>query len=148
MPYSVTQTNVITQTESATTTTTVTTTTVSIVPTYAACANNNILSIAPDGERISNIFNNGNGQPQGTSIYDNVPNVASAYDCCVLCQQAAGCQASGLNAETGRCVLLHNQQRTCPAQSSAQVVFISEEVSAEFYTISNGQCGFLEFFQT
>lgn len=122
----------------------VTSTTIS---TYPACATNNILSVAPDNGSITNAYNNGFADGSGSTF--DVAIAPSAYDCCVLCQLTADCQASAWSAEqNNRCVLLHNSARTCPAQSASQLFFVSNPSTTDAWTVSNGNCGYLQYAAT
>lgn len=129
-----------TDTQTTTSTTTSTSTATATAVAYEACSADNIIS-SYNGQSIINAYNNNNGQVGGGSIYDNA-SASSAEDCCILCINTSGCEGSYFQG--GRCVLLHNADRSCTSQSANEIVFVTGGNGGGF-TVSNGLCGYNQY---
>ncbi|KAK4506860.1 hypothetical protein PRZ48_000593 [Zasmidium cellare] len=107
---STTQTIISTSTISSTTTIPVTTTSTSFAPqptTYAACAQNNIVSFV-DSKRIFNIVTT---DPDNGFSFGNA--TTDAYSCCVQCVQNGNCGSSTFHPASGTCYFFPLAGATC-----------------------------------
>ncbi|KAK5702487.1 hypothetical protein LTR17_022284 [Elasticomyces elasticus] len=111
---------------------TLTSTSTSFAPqatTYAACTSNNLISVLNGGQAITNAY-----IVDMSYAYQYGATAATAYDCCVLCQQTATCGMAAFSS--GACVLATSN--TC----SASVFAVDLATSGnDGYTFSNGPCG-------
>ena len=97
---------------------------------YAACASNNLLSNDPlDGGNLCSAYTQDN----------NVQlNTASAYDCCVACQQNSNCGGAYFTIADGTCTI--DQPSTC--DPNAPFVEIAGcGTSPALYIGIDGNCG-------
>ncbi|KAF2103168.1 hypothetical protein NA57DRAFT_72149 [Rhizodiscina lignyota] len=109
---------------------------------YAACNSDNFLGPLPDGQAISNVFNNGpiNATASVASPGD------SALDCCNQCFASDICEGSiflpnGAGAQVGVCLRLQRSGDTCNFVQNDAYYEYSD--SGESYVVSNGPCGYL-----
>lgn len=125
----------LTSTVTDSTSTTQTTTSTAFAPvsaSYAACANNNLVSQV-NGVIISNFSN----EPYGFGLAGDT---ASAYDCCVLCQQTATCGASFYLSPQSECYIVNNSGTCTPDTANEQDAVLVTN-SAFNLVASNGACG-------
>ncbi|KAJ4258037.1 hypothetical protein NW762_008177 [Fusarium torreyae] len=101
--------------------------------TYAACSQNNLVSSANGGNPFVNIVANSGGTQNGAS--GRTAN--TAYDCCVLCQQASNCIFSYYD-NRGGCILIIGD--TCNPQDNHGTSFQTSPNGSN-YVLSNGPCG-------
>ncbi|PYH86274.1 hypothetical protein BO82DRAFT_350526 [Aspergillus uvarum CBS 121591] len=145
LSFSTTSTITETATAPAVTTTVTSTNTVSVVSSttmLGACATNNVPSLP-----FSSDYGNFAGQYTYLLSFTNVPgesltvgNTASAYDCCVSCQESSTCAMSYYNHLTSSvsyCYLIH----TTTCNSASTYAKASIHSSAATIQMSNGPCG-------
>ncbi|PYH42497.1 uncharacterized protein BP01DRAFT_417933 [Aspergillus saccharolyticus JOP 1030-1] len=145
LSFSTTSTITETATAPAVTATTTTTNTVSVTTSttfQGACATNNVASLP-----LSSDYGNFVGQYIYLISFTNVPgesisvgNTASAYDCCVSCQESSTCAMSYFNqlsSSLAYCYLIHTT--TCSSATTYATARIHG--SAATIQMSNGPCG-------
>ncbi|KAF2171235.1 hypothetical protein M409DRAFT_18351 [Zasmidium cellare ATCC 36951] len=134
---STTQTITSISTISSTTTIPVTTTSTSFAPqptTYAACAQNNIVSFV-DSKRIFNIVTT---DPDNGFSFGNA--TTDAYSCCVQCVQNGNCGGSTYHPASGTCYFFPLAGATCDATADTGS-FSTQTGSNVGFVVSNSNCG-------
>lgn len=124
-----------------TTTETVTATATS----YDACGTDNVIGpLAPSGTIYS--FRKTNNSYNLTEI--GTPD--NGTDCCIACQLADACAASVYSANGGCILISPSDPTTCPVGSNNALAGYYEVGNGtsldegDYYTVSNGNCGYLE----
>ncbi|RDW64380.1 uncharacterized protein DSM5745_09791 [Aspergillus mulundensis] len=145
LSYSTTSTLIETATAPAETSTTTTTNTIEVSTSttmHAACATNNVAPLP-----FSSEYGRFEGQYTYLLSFTHIPgesltvgNTASAYDCCVSCQESDSCAMSYYNHVTDAvkyCYLIHST--TCAPETNYAKASIHS--GAATIQMSNGRCG-------
>lgn len=66
----------------------------------------------------------------------------TAYDCCVSCQTASGCEGYAFLASTAACYYIANSD-TCDGSDFSDLTFATSPIvpAGAGYTIGDGPCG-------